>query len=244
MNSKKIFDNFPKSRPPLPEKIKLIYETQYKKNREGKSTASSASQKMEKWMHKKTAMDVVSNHTRCTLEVGAGTLNHLNYEHSEKYDIIEPFVNLFRNSENLKFLRNIYLDINEIEIQPTYDRIISIATFEHITNLPEVVAKLALLLNEKGQLRVSIPNEGSLIWKMGWKLTTGLEFRFKYKANYGDLMKHEHVNNAKEIEDILYYFFDKIDKDYSGLSSSLSFYKFYKCLNPRIERCKNYLSTL
>lgn len=244
MNEQQLFEKFPKTRPDLPEKIKVIYESQYKQNREGKSVASSASQKMESWMHRKVAMDVVKNHTICTLEVGAGTLNHLNYEQSEKYDIIEPFISLFKTSENLNYLRNIYLDINEIELKPTYDRIISIATFEHITNLPEVVAKLALLLNENGQLRVSIPNEGSLIWKLGWSLTTGIEFRFKHNANYGDLMRHEHVNNAKEVEEILSYFFEKTDRDYSGISASLSFYKFYKCLKPYHQRCINYLTSL
>ncbi len=244
MLEKNPFDKFPKIRPTLPDKIKVIYTSHYKQNREGKTAASSLSQKMEAWMHRKVAMDVVTNHTRCTLEIGAGTLNHLNYEHSEKYDIIEPFIELLEKSNNLKFLRNIYLDINEIEQYPTYDRIISIATFEHITNLPEVVAKAALLLNAKGHLRVSIPNEGSFLWKLGWKMTTGIEFRLKHKANYGDLMKHGHVNNAHEVEEILYYFFDKIDKENFGISSSLSLYKFYNCSNPKLDICKNYLSTL
>ena len=38
-------------------------------------------------------------------------------------------------------INNIYGDIEEIDLSQKYDRITSIATFEHITDLPKVVAK-------------------------------------------------------------------------------------------------------
>jgi len=55
----KIFNKFPKKRPELPEKIKNIYTEHYKKNREGKTAASFLSQKMESWLHKQIAKDVI-----------------------------------------------------------------------------------------------------------------------------------------------------------------------------------------
>ena len=239
-----MFSNFPKIRPQLPPKIEEIYTQIYKQNREGKSAASSLSQKMEAWLHKQVAKDVKGENKLCTLEIGAGTLNHLKYEHSPSYDIVEPFKELFSNSDSLPLINSVFIDINEIPLKSKYDRIISVATFEHVLNLPEVVAKSALLLNEKGTVRISIPNEGGFLWALGWRLTTGLEFRIKYKANYGDIMRHGHVNNAREIEEILRYFFADVRKINSGVVSAFSLYKFFECKTPEINKCNQYIETL
>src|SRR3989339_1961502 len=130
-----MFENFPKIRIELPDEFLKIYKTQYKQNRDGKTTASSLSQKLEGWMHKKIACNVLPDQT--TLEIGAGTLNHLRYEKTINYDIIEPFNELFQESPLLKNIQNVYSDIAEIPVMQYYDRIISIATFEHILNLPD-----------------------------------------------------------------------------------------------------------
>ena len=65
-----------------------------------------------------------------------------------------------------------------------------------------VIALCGLLLKPQGQLRVAIPSEGTILWKLGWKMTTGVEFKWKYGLDYGTLMRYEHVNNAQEIENI------------------------------------------
>lgn len=44
------------------------------------------------------------------------------------------------------------------------------------------------------------------MWKLGYTLSTGMEFKRKYGLEYEVLMKHEHVNTAKEIEEVLNYF--------------------------------------
>jgi hypothetical protein len=80
------------------------------------------------------------------LEIGAGTLNQLKYEKKAIYDIVEPFEILYENSPELNRINKIYRDISEINDEK-YDRIISCACFEHILNLPEVVAKSCILLN-------------------------------------------------------------------------------------------------
>jgi len=240
-----ILKNFPKIRPDLPEEFKEIYETHYKSNRAGQTLASSMTKMMESWMHKQVAADLINLSepgTIRTLEIGAGTLNHLEYEpHVGPYDIVEPFEALYKDSPFLKRLRHIFSDISEVPDNYKYDRIISIATFEHICDLPKVVAKCGLLLTTGGALRVAIPNEGSLLWKLGWKLTTGLEFKIKYGLDYGLLMKHEHVNTAQEIEEVLKYFFRDIRCKVLGLTKYISLYRFYECKNPQIENCKEYL---
>ncbi len=236
----KLFDNFPKKRIELPKKYQDIYTEYYKKNREGETFASTYSKKMEAWMHKKVASDVQDSHNKSTLEIGAGTLNQLYYEKTSPYDIIEPFKELFEKSPNKEFVNTIYTDINELSDVKKYDRITSIATFEHILNLPELISKTCTLLNENGLLRVAIPNEGSFCWKMGWKLTTGLEYKLKYNLDYGVLMRYEHVNTADEIDQILNFFYKDVNCYYWGVSKKIALYRFYLCSSPNIENVVKY----
>jgi len=238
-----MFDNFPKTRPPLPKEIQDIYSAHYKSNREGQTTASSLAQRMESWLHRQVASDVANlqDSAKVTLELGAGTLNQLQYESTvHSYDIIEPFTDLYKSSPILGKVRNIYSDISEVPNSCRYDRITSIATLEHICNLPEVIARSGLLLAENGVLRASVPSEGTLLWTLGWKLTTGLEFKLRHGLDYSLLMKHEHVNTAKEIEEVLHYFFKRIKCKVFGLSKSISIYRYYECHNPIIDRCRKF----
>lgn len=238
-----MFNQFPKTRPPLPREIAEIYSTHYKSNREGDTTAASLAQRLEAWMHRKVAADVAvpSGATKSTLEVGAGTLNQLQYEPDlGPYDIVEPFTGLYQGSKYLARVRNIYGDISQVQDGVKYDRITSVATFEHILNLPELVARCGLLLAEGGALRTAIPSEGTVLWTLGWRLTTGLEFKMKYGLDYGLLMKHEHVNTAREIREVLEYFFADVRSSVFGLSKAVSLYQFYECKRPRLDKCREY----
>jgi SAM-dependent methyltransferase len=229
----KLFEQFPKSRKPLPEAYQKIYHEHYSSNRQGATTATSVSMKMERWLHKKVAEDLQPgpNHA-ATLEIGAGTLNQLEFEDTQPYDIIEPYTGLYEGSSHLPKVRNIYKDIDELKPVATYDRITSVATFEHILNLPEVVEKTCKLLKPGGTLRVSIPNEGTLLWKLGYTLTTGIEFRLKYGLKYARLMNYEHVNTANEIEEILRYNFKEVKSATFGINKYLGFYRFFECKGP------------
>lgn len=130
-----------------------------------------------------------------------------------------------------------------IQDNQKYDRITSIATFEHICNLPEAIAKAGLPLEPRGVLRTSIPSEGTCLWSLGWKLTTGLEFRVKYGLDYGLLIKHKRVDTAREIEEVLCYFFKNTKCIVLGLSKKLSFYQFYECTYPKKDKCSEYLES-
>lgn len=239
-----MFENYPKKRIKLPKKLQEIYEFHYKTNREGNTAASNLAQKMEKWLHEKVASDVEKSHNKKTLEIGAGTLNQLKYEQPNSYDIVEPFTKLYIESQHLQKVKNIYSDIDEINLLQKYERIISIATFEHIIDLPKVVAKSCLLLKHSGVLRTGIPNEGTFLWKLGWKLTTGLEFKLKYGMDYGILMRYEHVNTANEIEEILNYFYFINKCQTFGLNKSIALYRFYESSKPKVELAESYLKSL
>jgi len=235
-----ILSKFPKVRIDLPEAYQKIYNQHYLNNREGQYKTTSLSSKLESWMHKKVAKDVVGTKGElATLEIGAGTLNQLQYEPFQAaYDIVEPFSELFENSPRLKGVRTIYKDIDDIK-DIKYDRITTIATFEHIMDLPFVVAKAANLLKENGHLRVAIPNEGTFMWKLGTRVT-GYEFKKKYKLDYQVLMRYEHVNTAADIEDVLNYFFNQTKCAVYGLNKGIAFYRFYDCWKPNEEKIADY----
>jgi hypothetical protein len=236
-----LFDKFPKQRIDLPDDYRRIYASHYASNRNGETSAASLSQRMEMWMHRKVAKDVLTCRNKSTLEIGAGTLNQLLYEKTSPYDIVEPFKELYEGSPLLNLVNDIYSDIEDIPADKRYDRITSIATFEHILNLPSVVARTCLIIKNEGVLRVAIPNEGTFLWKLGWKLTTGLEFRLKYNIDYGLLMKYEHVNSAREIEEVLKYFYNNVKGFWFGISKGFAFYRFYECSLPNIDRASDFL---
>jgi hypothetical protein len=241
-----MFEAFPKTRTVLPPAYRHIHRQHYVQNRRGDSLASALSLRVEGWMHRQVARDVIDGRSApCTLEVGAGTLNHLPYEPQRgRYDIVEPFAELYESADGAERIHTVYRDISEIPPGPRYDRIISVATFEHICDLPDVVARCGLLLKSDGRLRLAIPSEGTVLWKLGWKCVTGLEFKLRRGLDYGVLMRHEHVNTAREIEEILSYFFSSVRCTTLGPSKALSFYQFFRCADPRIDRCSGHLERL
>lgn len=239
-----MFENYPKVRHELPLEFQKIYAEHYKKNREGQTSASSLAQKMEGWLHRKVARDLQGLNNKSTLEIGAGTLNQLRYEQTAPYDIIEPFVELYKQSQYLTRVNKVYKDIDEVDEANKYDRITAIATFEHITDLPKVVAKTCMHINDNGTLRVSIPNEGTFLWKLGYRLTTGIEFKMKYGLDYSILMNYEHVNTANEIEQVLKYFYDKVKCSCFGINKKIALYRFYECSKPNRQAAEEYLKRI
>jgi hypothetical protein len=195
-------------------------------------------------MHLQVAADVRARaEDVATLEIGAGTLNHLDYEKDIRtLDVVEPgedFLDAFPQRRSR--VRHCYHEVFEIRGEQVYQRVISIATFEHLTDLPMVVAKAGILLNDTGSLRVAIPNEGEVLWKLGYRLTNGIEFRLRYGLDYDVVMRHEHVNTASEIESALRFFFADVSCRVFGLTRRLSLYRFYACGRPYRERCEAFL---
>lgn len=193
-----ILKRYPKKRIILNEKYKEIYKDHYISNRGGKGVFNFFSQKMESWMHKKVSKIQAKN----ILELGAGNLNHVKYESNYlNYDIVEPFKDLYEKNSNKTFLRNIYSSLSEANCK--YNKIISIATFEHLTNLPAEIQSCKKLLEKDGVLQVAIPCEGEFGFKLGWMITTGIAFRLKHNLKYSKLIEYEHVNTIDEILTIL-----------------------------------------
>jgi hypothetical protein len=231
-----VLARFPKTRPALTPQIQAIYLDQYKANRSGRTPAASAAQRLERWMHRQVAADLRGGAARPTLELGAGMLNQLPYERfNAPYDIVEPFAELYADSPERGRLREVFADVGEIPAERRYQRITSIAALEHMCDLPRVLARAARLLDDGGVLRVAYPAEGGFLWAMGWMFTTGLEFRLRHGLDYGVLMRHEHVNSAREIEALVTALFGEVRLKSFGLGRQLSLYRFLEARGPRLE---------
>ena len=230
-------DRFPKTRPSLPTKLAEIYTRQYLENRGGETPAASLAQRLERWLHHQVAADVKNAASSgATLELGAGTLNQLAYEPTGgAYDIVEPFEALYCDSPRKGAVRATFADIREVPQAPVYARITSVASLEHICDLPFVLARAARLLAPGGTLRAAIPSEGGFLWTLGWMATTGLEFRLRHGLDYGQLMAHEHVNNAREIETLVRDLFEEVDVKSFGLGRQLSLYRLIAARRPRLD---------
>lgn len=227
---------FPKTRPPLSPQLEAIYVRQYQENRSGETRAASLAQRLEAWMHRQVAADVRHGPPRATLELGAGTLNQLAYEpEGAPYDIVEPFAELFEASPLRSRIRAVFADVAEVPADRRYGRITSVAALEHICDLPLALARAARLLEPDGALRSAIPSEGGLLWRLGWSLTTGLEFRLRHGLDYGELMAHEHVNTAAEIERLVHELFAEVEVRSFGLGRQLSLYRFIVARKPRLD---------
>ena len=224
-----ILKKFPKKRIALSDEYLRIYEEHYKSNRGGQGFANGIAQKMESWMHKKVSKRKGDD----ILELGAGNLNHIKYENSFiNYDIVEPFRELYINNSELFRVRKKFNSI--FDVQNKYDKIVSIATLEHLLNLPKEIIYCKNLLKNDGTLQIAVPCEGELAFKLGWLFTTAISFKFKYNLDYSKMIEYEHVNSLHEILIILENNFEIINFSRSPFIlpiKNFSFYAYIECKN-------------
>jgi hypothetical protein len=233
-SDKNFLNRFPKTRRALPKNFSKIYSKEYLLNRSSGGFSNYIARILETWMHYKTAK-VEHKKLDRILEIGAGSLNHLSWEVGYKsYDVVEPFARLLKLSPNIKRLRFIYKDINKIPRNNKYGRIISIATLEHVLDLPYLIAKSSVHLERGAFISAGVPTEGSLLWKLAWKYGTGLGFKIRTGLDYSILMKYEHVNNIEEIEYCFKYFFNDVSiKRFPFFFKHLSLYTFIVAHRPK-----------
>lgn len=244
MSDKKIqhiLAKYPKERPELTERQVKIHASEYSLNRKGKGFLFSIIRRLESWMHHMVGSIPCTNDI---LEIGAGSLNHIPYEKKYgAYDCVEPFTELYSDSCYINCPRKIYKDIDQIPRENRYNKIISIAVLEHLEALPEIIAHSGLLLEKNGVFQAGIPTEGGVLWGLSWRITTAITYRVRTGLNYKNIMRHEHINDACEITEIIKLFFDKVTvKRFPTGLYDLSFYTYIEAREPKVELCKKYLA--
>lgn len=231
--------SYPRTRISLPVAWQKIYEATYKESRGGKTLLYKLTQKLESWMHRQVS---ASGRTERLLEVGAGTLNHVPYEGAiGRYDVVEPFRELYGESPDVTRISSFYLDITEIPDTERFNRIVSVAVLEHILDLPQAIARAGLLIEENGTFVAGIPSEGGFLWGFSWRASVGLTSWIRHGLDYGDLMRHEHVSTAPEIIAVVSHFFRNCEvRRFPFPLHHLSLYSCIIASDPIRERCLEY----
>jgi hypothetical protein len=234
-NDRALLASYPRARPPLGPEYRAIYVDHYRANR-----SSAIVRGLESWMHRS-----IGGRGGTVLDLGAGNLNHVPYERgAAAYDAIEPFRGLWEDSPYRSSVRAIYRGITEVPAEARYDRIVSVAVLEHLIDLPWIVARCGQLLAPAGRFRAGIPSEGGLLWGAAWRGTTGLAFRVRRGLAYGPLMRHEHVNSAREVLHVVRHFFRAVRiRRFPSPWFHLSFYTAIYARSPRLERCAAYCAS-
>lgn len=168
---------------------------------------------MNKWLEELPRYKMIEkfNHTYPTkyayagervLEIGAGTGEHINYEHScEKYyalEILPAMANKIRAKfPNVEVITGDCQEPFPLE-DNSIDRVNAIHVLEHLTNLPATLKEIKRVLKPFGTLVAMIPCEG-MAYKIARKISAERLFKKTYKMDYDWLVKSEHVNSPKEI---------------------------------------------
>ena len=151
-----------------------------------------------------------------TLEIGAGTGEHLKYEklsqaQKDNYhavDIRDNMVNEF-NIHN-PGIHAIVADCQKkMDFYDSYfDRILAIHVLEHLPDLPSAIREMHRLCDkDKGVFSIVIPCEGSLAYSLARKLSAQRIFEARYQQSYKWFIEREHINLPNEIfEELAPYF--------------------------------------
>lgn len=240
MTFEELINIYPKTRPELPQEYQDIYVDHHQTNRNPDNSAGvSLSAKLEQWMHVQVQKPFQDKHDKRILEIGAGTFNHVKSEGQyAQYDVVEPFKALYENQPEQELVNTIYDSVFDVPENNKYDKVISIAVLEHVEELPYIIAKSALLMDKDAVFNLGIPSEGTPLWKLGYTMTTGIEFKKRYGLKYETMMKYEHINTAKEIEQVCNLLFNDITYKSFGFCKFMSLYQYFECRQPNIELCK------
>ena len=240
LDTERLLATYPRRRPGLPPKQRDIYAAEIRANRTGGNWIIRRVNSLEAWMHRKVA--AAARPGEEILEIGAGTLNHVPYETTAAaYDAVEPAAYLTNGSPHAGRLRALYRSLRDVPDSNCYDRVLSIAVLEHLDDLPGVVAAGARHLTRGGLFQVAVPNEGGLLWAIGWRLTTGLSYRLRNHASYSLVMRHEHINTAPEITAVLGWFFERVRVvQFPAPCLHAGFYRYIECSSPNQARVESY----
>lgn len=107
---------------------------------------------------------------------------------------------ILRKAERLGLfnIEVITCDVNELELDRTFDRVVSVEMFEHVRNYKNLLGKIANWLNDEGKLFVHIFTHRTLAYKFEVKDET--DWMSKYFFS-GGIMPSEHL---------FYYFQDDL----------------------------------
>lgn len=140
-----------------------------------------------------------------TLEIGAGTGTHVQFEPDGEYVALEASDHLAAQISPRDRLSVVVADCEERLPwdDDSFDRVLAIHVLEHLYNLPAALQEVSRVLRPGGTFCVVIPCEGGRLYSLGRRLTTKRIFENRYETPYEWIIRQEHCNAAREILDEL-----------------------------------------
>lgn len=139
-----------------------------------------------------------------TIELGAGTGGHLEYEDLsiQEYHCIELRENMA--SEIRRRFPSVTATVADCQQHLPYpdgyfDRAVVVHVFEHLPNLPGAVAELARVLKPGGIFSLVVPCDPGIAYEIARQVSSARIFRKRYHRPYMWLMRREHINSPREI---------------------------------------------
>lgn len=186
---------------------------------------------VDEFNHRYPVKIAPSNFLR-TLEIGAGTGEHLIYEkltgeQEDNYvavDIRKNMIDVL--TSRFPRVQAIVGDCQKrLDFEDGYfDRILAIHVLEHLPNLPKAVQELHRLCDKShGILSIVIPCEGSAAYSLARKISAQRIFEKRYKQSYRWLIEREHINVPEEIFEELSPYFKKVSSTYFPIPINFQF---------------------
>ncbi|HEX4824042.1 MAG TPA: class I SAM-dependent methyltransferase [Candidatus Polarisedimenticolaceae bacterium] len=143
-----------------------------------------------------------------TLEIGAGTGEHLRWENLSEAQK-EGYVALdLRENVAARFRERhpgVRVVVGDCQTRlafddASFDRILAIHVFEHLPDLPRAIDEAhRLLAKPAGRLHVVIPCEGGLAYTLARRISAQRQFERRYRLPYRQFIEREHLSRPGEV---------------------------------------------
>jgi len=169
---------------------------------------------------------------RRTLEIGAGSGEHMNYEkltdeQTKNYVAVDIRENMVAElSRKFPGIQAVVGDCQKYMgfEDGHFDRVLAIHVLEHLPNLPEAVSEMYRLCDKNnGTLSIVIPCEGSMAYSLARRISAQRIFEKRYKQSYRWFIEREHINLPHEIFAELSRCFTMVSSTYFPLPVHLQF---------------------
>ncbi|UIJ71063.1 class I SAM-dependent methyltransferase [Aurantimonas sp. HBX-1] len=167
-----------------------------------------------------------------TLEIGAGSGEHMNYEKLDP-EQTKNYVAVDIRQNMVAELRKKFPDIQSVvgDCQQHmgfpdnhFDRVLAIHVLEHLPNLPEAVKEMYRLCDKDiGTLSIVIPCEGSWAYSLARRISAQRIFEKRYHQSYRWFIEREHINLPDEILSELSKYFTMESSTYFPIPVNLKF---------------------
>ena len=156
-----------------------------------------------------------------TLEIGAGTGEHLEYESlraSQRSNYVAVDIRQNMVAEFKRRFPDIQAIVGDCQKRLDFpdghfDRIMAIHVLEHLPDLPATIREAHRLCDkERGVVSIVIPCEGSLAYSLARRVSAQRIFEKRYGQSYDWFIKREHLNRPSEIFSEMAPYFDLVHR--------------------------------